>query len=213
MEPGAGFCPPEPDRKSRAAQNSARQIPGFARDGLSRRQRVGRRVALRRLGRLEKHVAGDGRDPRRATRERIGERGEIRHRRRLAAVERILNGPAPLAGLQIDEIRDVARGDAETERRTLDRRAVEELRVGPDRCDGRHFVDCEVRRGAPAQHRQKRQRRIFARALVDRGDAALRDHIEARARSGRLVRAEHKTPVVRRCRLRQLFGFASAPGP
>jgi hypothetical protein len=65
-------------------------------------------------------------DPRRATRERIGERGEIRHRRRLAAVERILNGPAPSAGQEIDEIRDVARGDAETERRTLDRSPVEE---------------------------------------------------------------------------------------
>ena len=67
--------------------------------------------------------------------------------------------------------------------------------------------------GVAAQHRQKRQRRIVARALVDRGDAAFGDQIEAHARSRRLIRAERKAPVVRRFRLRQLLGLAGAPGP
>ena len=44
-------------------------------------------------------------------------------------------------------------------------------------------------RGLAAEHREKRQRRIVARALVDRRDAALGDEIEADARSGRLIRA------------------------
>ena len=67
--------------------------------------------------------------------------------------------------------------------------------------------------GVAAEHRQKRERRVVAGALVDRGDAALGDQIEARARSGRLVRAERKAPVVRRFRLRQLSRLARAPGP
>ena len=70
-----------------------------------------------------------------------------------------------------------------------------------------------LRRGVAAEHRQKRQRRIVARALVDRGDAAFGDEIKADARSRRLIRAERKAPVIRRFRLRQLFGLAGAPGP
>ena len=141
-------------------------VPGIARDRLRRRQRVGRRGTLGRRGRHEQLVARIGRHPRGATGERVRERSEIGHRRRLAAVERVLNGPAPAAGLQIDEVRHIARGDAQAERVTLDRRAVEELRVRPDRGDGRHLVDGDIRRGRATKHRQKRDRRIVAAPLL-----------------------------------------------
>ena len=70
-----------------------------------------------------------------------------------------------------------------------------------------------LRRGRCAQHRQKRERRIVARALVDRGDAALGDQIKAHARSRRLVRAERKAAVIGGSGLRQLLRVAAAAGP
>ena len=105
------------------------QVPGIARDGLGRRQRVGRGVALRRRGRYEKLVAGIGCHPRGAAGQHVGQRGKIGHRGRLAAVQRVLNsGPHPPV-CEIDEVRHIAGGDAQAERVTLDRGAVEELRV------------------------------------------------------------------------------------
>ena len=91
-------------------------VPRIARDRLGRRQRVGRGVALRRCRRSEELAACIGRHPRDATGEHVGQRGEVGHRRRLAAVERVLDGVAPAAGLKIDETRHVARGDPEAER-------------------------------------------------------------------------------------------------
>ncbi len=67
---------------------------------------------------------------------------------------------------EIDEIRHIAGGDAQAERVALDRGAIDELRMGPDRGDGRHFVDRHMGRRLVAQHGQKRQRRIVAAGLV-----------------------------------------------
>ena len=99
------------------------------------------------------------------------------------------------------------------ERRPPDRRAVEKLRVGPDRCDGRDLVDGDVGRRRGAEHRQKGERRIVARALVDRRDAALRDEIEALARPGRCVDADRKAPVIRGFDLGELLGRIRARRP
>ena len=161
----------------------------------------------------KKHFAGDGRDSRRTARERIRERREIGHRRRLAAVERVLNCPAPSAGLEIDEIRHVAGSNLEAQRGTLDRRAIEELRVSPDRSDRRHLVDDDPGRRRAAQHRKKDERRIVAAALVDRRRSTFGDEIEADARSGRLVGAKVKLAVAVRFRLGQLLWLALARGP
>ena len=89
-------------------------IPRIAGDGLRRRERV-RRVrsrpdgvaaAKRLLARIRRHARG-------AACEHIGQRREVRHRRRLAAVERVLNHDPPTAGLKIDKARHVAGGDLE----------------------------------------------------------------------------------------------------
>ena len=132
-------------------------IPGIAGGGLGRCQRIGRRVAFGRRGCLKQHVAGTGRRTRGATRERVCQCREIGHRRRLAAVERVLNCPAPSAGSEIDEIRHIASRDAKAKRGTFDRRAIEELCVGPDRSDRRHLVDGDLGRRRGAQHPKERR--------------------------------------------------------
>ena len=74
-----------------------------------------------------------------AAREHIGEGGEVRHRRRLRTVQRVLDRPAPAAGGEVDEVGHVTGGDLQAERRPLDVRALEELRVGPGRGVPRHL--------------------------------------------------------------------------
>ena len=75
-------------------------IPRIAGDRLRRRERVRGYGPGRTLGRSEEAAARIRRHPRDAACERIGQRREVRHRRRLAAVERVLNHDAPTAGLQ-----------------------------------------------------------------------------------------------------------------
>ena len=144
-------------------------VPGIAGDRLRRRQRVGGDFAVRSRGRREEIVASIGIHPRGATREQVGQRREIGHCRRLAAVERVLNSDPPAARLKIDEVRHIAGGDAQAERVTLDRGAVQELRVGPHRRDGCHLVDDNIGRGRVAQHRQQRDGWIIAATFVDGG--------------------------------------------
>ena len=106
-------------------------VPGIAGDRLGRRQRVGRRAAFGRRGGREQPGAGILHHARGATGQHVRQRGEVGHRRRLAAVERPLDGLAPPASREIDKIGHVPGGDAQAERVTLDGRAVEELRVRP----------------------------------------------------------------------------------
>src|SRR5271165_4142130 len=70
--------------------------------------------------------------PRDASGKQVGQRSEVGHRRRLAAVERVLDGAAPSTGFEVDEVGHVARGNAQTKGVTLDRRAVDELCMRPD---------------------------------------------------------------------------------
>ncbi len=67
-----------------------------------------------------------------------------------------------------------------------------------------------MRRGRAPEHREKRQRPIVARALADRGDAALGDEVEAYVRSRRLVGAKVKMAAAVRFRLGQLLRLALA---
>src|SRR5262249_61274342 len=75
-----------------------------------------------------------------ASGEHVSQRGEVRHRRRLAAVERILDGGPPAAALNIDEAGYVSRSDLEAECVAFDRRAIDELLVRPHRVHGRELV-------------------------------------------------------------------------
>src|SRR5262245_63242653 len=99
-------------------EDALRLIPGITSNRLRRRQGVRRRIALWRCGGGEQLCACISDHARHATGEHVGQRGEVRHRRRLASVERILDGRAPTAGLKIDKARYVAGGDLEAERRS-----------------------------------------------------------------------------------------------
>ena len=66
--------------------------------------------------------------PSSAAGKQIGQRCEVGHRRRLSAVERVLDARAPAAGFEIDEIWHIAGSDLEAERVAFDRCAVDELR-------------------------------------------------------------------------------------
>src|SRR5262249_40352225 len=101
------------------------------------------------------------------------------HRRRLATVEGVLNGGTPATGLNINEIRHVAGGDAQPERVPSDRRAVEELRVRPHRSDGRHLVDGHLRWWRYAQRGQKRDSRVVSASPVRCGFTAGGEEIQA----------------------------------
>jgi hypothetical protein len=80
--------------------------------------------------------------------------------------------------LKIDEVRYVAGGDLETKWVTLDRRAIEELRVGPHRGHCGHLIDDDRRRRRIAQHREQCNCRIVAAALVHYGFATFGDQVQ-----------------------------------
>ena len=68
------------------------------------------------------------RHPRDTAGQHVGQRGEVGHSGRLAAVERSLDGLAPSAGFEVDEVGHVASSDTQAERVAAGRRAFEELR-------------------------------------------------------------------------------------
>ena len=173
-------------------EDSFRVVPRIARDRLGCRQRVTRGAALRRGGGYEELVASIGCHLRDATRERIGQCREIRHRWRLGAVERTLDGGAPAAGFKIDEVGHVARSDTQSKRVTLQRGAVEELRVGPYRRHGRELVDDYLCRRLAADDREERYRRIVAAPLLAAGSPPSR--LDKGLSVGRSVRAERNRP-------------------
>ena len=88
----------------------------------------------------------------------IGQRGEIGHRRRLAAVERVLDRARPSRRFA----RSTKFGTLPAAMRRpsawpCDRVAVEELRVGPHRGHGRHLVDDDARGGSRFRARRARK--------------------------------------------------------
>src|SRR3974390_2565354 len=113
------------------------------------------------------------------TRQQVRQRREVGHRRRLAAVERVLNGGSPTASLKINEVRHVATGDLEAKRVALDGRAVEKLRVRPYRCNSGHFIDNDLRRWCCADHGQQRDARVISAPFVSVRYAASGHEVEA----------------------------------
>ena len=90
-------------------------VPRITDDRFRRRERIGRRASFRRRRGREEFIARIRGHPCHASGEHVGQRGEVRHRRRLAAVERILDGGAPAAALNIDKAGYVSRSDLEAE--------------------------------------------------------------------------------------------------
>jgi hypothetical protein len=95
----------------------------------------------------------------------------------------------------------------------LERDAVEELGVRPDRGHGREFVDDDSCRWLAAKHRQQGNGRIVAAALVDRGFAAFDNQIQDGILVRRLFGTKLKSPIGARSCLGQLLGFARTCGP
>ncbi len=193
-------------------EDPLRLVPRSARDRLSRRQRV-RRSAASRPGRCREQAAARIRcDLGHAPGQHIRERGEVRHRRRLAAVERVLDGAAPSAGREIDEVGHVARGDLQAQRVTFERRSVEELRARPHRCHGRHFVDDNTGWGIAAHNRQQRDGGIVTTRFAGFGYAAVRHEIK----DGVAVRAfgaNFKAAIIVGLGLVELLGCAGTGFP
>ena len=147
-----------------------------------------------------------------ASREQVGQRGEVGHRRRLATVERVLDSAAPPASFEVDEVGHIARRNAQLQRGALDRHAVDELRVRPDGRDGGELVDDDACRRLAAHHGQQRDRRIVATRLVSRRNASACREVEARI--GRRSRGAHfKSAFVVGLGLRELLGCVRTCSP
>src|SRR5262249_34082013 len=114
------------------------------------------------------------------------ERREIRHGRRLAAIERTLDGVTPTTGFEIDEVGHIASGDAQSERVTLDRGAVEELIVGPHRRHGRKLVDRYLGWRRVAEHRDQPDGGIVFASSVGSRFATCSDKVKAAVFAWRL---------------------------
>ena len=194
-------------------EDSSRLVPGIFRDALCCSQRVGgRRVGGRRGRRVELAArAGDRFND--AAGEYVGECSEVRHRRRLTAVQRVLNGVAPAARLQVHEAGHVAGGDPEAKRVSLERAPLEKLGVRPDRRHRRELVDGDSGRGLVAYDRNERDRGILTRSLVRRGSSPLRGQIQNRVLSRRTPRGDGETAVPAGARLAQLLRLARRRGP
>jgi hypothetical protein len=80
---------------------------------------------------------------------------------------------------------------------TLERGAIEELGVRPDRGHGRELVDDDPLRRLAAKHRQQGNGRIVAAALVDRGFAAFGNKIQDGILVRRLFGAKPNRPSAR----------------
>src|SRR5262249_22654273 len=135
------------------------------------------------------------------------------HCRRLATVERILNGGAPPAGLKINEARHVTGGDLETESVPLDCCAIEKLCVRPHGGHRRHLIDDDRRRRRIAQHREECNRRVVTAILVDSGSAAFGEQIEGHVRADCLLGVDLKPAIAVCCCLSELPGVGSTCGP
>src|SRR5208337_1199384 len=116
-------------------------VPRILRNRLSSGQRVCWRVSPRATCGRKQATARTRFDSRDTTSKRIGQGCKVRHRRRLAAVERVLNGGTPSARSEINETWHIPSRDLQTKRMTLQRVAVEKLIVRPDRRNSCEFVD------------------------------------------------------------------------
>jgi len=98
--------------------------------------------------------------------------------------------------LNINEVGHVARSDTQAQCRPFDCATVKKLRVGPHRCDGGHLVDDDLARRGVAQHRQQRDGRIIAGAIVDRGHTTFCNQIKTDIRTRRFIGAKFKTSII-----------------
>ena len=204
-----------PDRTRRARRTAVRAwYQGSLGDRLRRRQRVGRSASFRRRGGREelarKHPAVTRRD---ASCQHVGQRCEVGHRRCLAAVERVLDRRPPPAGLKINEIGHVARGDLEAERMALDCGAVEKLRVRPHRGDRRHLVDSHFGWRCRTHRCHQRDGRVVSASLVGRRFTAGGDEIQAAVAARRAGEAQRETAIGPAFRLGELHGGVRTCSP
>jgi hypothetical protein len=80
---------------------------------------------------------------------------------------------APVAARrEVNEIRDIPRGDPQTERVARDGGAVEKLRVRPHRGDGRHLIYGHLRRWGRTDNGQEHRVRVVSDSFVGRRFAA-----------------------------------------
>src|SRR5262249_48007298 len=115
--------------------------------------------------------------------------------------------------LQVDKARYVASGDFEAKCVTLDRCAIEELRVRPHRGHRGHLIDDDRRRRRIAQHREQCNRRVVAATLVDGGFASFGDGIEDDIRADRLLAVDLEPAVAICSCLGELPGVSGTCGP
>jgi hypothetical protein len=78
---------------------------------------------------------------------------------------------------------------------TLERCAIEELGIRPDRGNGREFIDDDPVPRLAAKHRQKGDGRIIAIALFDCGFAAFGNHIQNDILARSFFCAKLKSPI------------------
>ena len=97
--------------------------------------------------------------------------------------------------MKINEVRHVTCGNTQAKFGTLDRDAIEELRIGPHRSDGGHFVDDNFGRERVAQHRQQSDSRVIGVAVVGHGHAAFGDQIETDIRARRIIGNKFETSI------------------
>jgi len=187
-------------------------VPGEKCDVLGGTQGICWSAPTRWRSRCEEIAAGIRLHPIDARGKQVGQRGEVGHRRRLATVERILNGAAPPASFRVNEVRHIARRNAQLQWRALDRHSVDELRVCPDGRDGSELVDDHACRRLATHHGQKHDRRIIAGRLVSRSSASGCREVEARI--GRRSRGPYvKSAIVVRLGLRELPGCVRTCSP
>src|SRR5262249_5328857 len=130
-----------------------------------------------------------------------------------AAVEGVLNGGAPAAGLKVDEVRHVGGGDLEAKCVTFDRGAIDELIGSPHGRHGGHLVDDDLGRRRITQHRQQGSSWIIAAAFVDTGFAAFGNEVEDYICGRCFLAADLKPAVAACCCLRKLPGFSCTGSP
>ena len=190
-----------------------RLIPWVLRYRLRRGERVGRRLTRRAHRRSEELAACIRYDSCNATRKCIGQRREIRHRRRLAAVERILDRCAPAPGLEVDKARDIPGGDLQLQRLTFDRGAVDELVVRPHGRHGRHLIDRHIHWRLGAHYGDQRDSGIVSARLAGRRRPAFGNQVQRRVICGISSRDECEAAIGVSTRLTQLRGRARSCCP
>src|SRR5215469_8987046 len=100
-------------------------IPGVKSDRLERIQRVGWRAAARRRSCREETIACIRLHQRDAARQQVGKRGEVGHCWCLTAIQWSLDRISPASSWKIDEVREVAGGDAQAQGVATQRVAVQ----------------------------------------------------------------------------------------